>query len=57
MNSDRKVGSCDWQKKNEAKQHGGVSLLLTAGFYLDLHSVINIFSKGLALIREIGHMS
>lgn len=57
MNSDRKVGSCDWQKKNEAKQHGGVSLLLTAGFYLDLHSVIKIFSKCLALIREIGHMS
>lgn len=56
MNSDRKAGSCDWQKKNEAQQHGGVSLLLT-GFYLDLHSVINIFSKCLALIREIGYRS
>lgn len=57
MNSDRKVGSRDWQEKNEAKQHGGVSLLVTTGFYLDLRSGINIFSKCLALIREIAYMS
>ena len=34
MNSDRKVGSRDWQEKNEAKQHGGVSLLVRLGFTL-----------------------
>lgn len=40
MCSERKTGSCDRQKKNEAKQHGGVSSPLD--FCPDLCPVISV---------------